>query len=158
MDFEFSEEQEQLRGTVRRFLEERAPITTVRTLLEDERGTNDEITKGLAELGLPGILVPEAFGGAGFGMLEMGVVLEEMGRMIHPGPFFSSSLGAVSLLRQFATREECAEFLPGLAEGTRTATLALYEPDTRYRWDAPTLSARTAGGGFALTGAKSWRE
>ena len=156
MDFEFSEEQEQLRETVRRFLAERASIATVRELFEDERGTNDEIAKGCVELGLTGILVPEEFGGTGLGMLEMGVVLEEMGRMVHPGPFFSSSLGAVSLLRQAATRDECAELLPGLADGGRIGTLALYEPGTRYRWNAPHMTVRKTGAGFELSGSKTW--
>src|SRR5207302_6349620 len=99
MDFEFSEEQEALRATVRRFLAEQAPIQPyVRDLYGDARGTTDAVWKGLAELGVTGLLVPEEHGGAGMGMVEMGVVLEELGRAIHPGPFLSSAVPAPSIL------------------------------------------------------------
>src|SRR5947209_15653390 len=79
MDFEFSEEQEALRTTVRRFLAEQAPIQPyVRDLLGDRRGTTDAVWKGLAELGATGLLVPVDHGGAGMGMVDMGVVVEEL--------------------------------------------------------------------------------
>ena len=73
---------------------------------------------------LNGLLVPEAQGGAGLGMLDMGVVLEEMGRMVHPGPFLSSAVGAVSAVALLGTSDQQAELLTGLAAGTTVATLA----------------------------------
>ena len=76
MDFEFSEDQELLRATVRRFLTERAPIGYVRAMLDDERGTTDDMWSGLSALGVTGLLMPEAHGGAGMGMVDMAVVLE----------------------------------------------------------------------------------
>ncbi len=154
MDFELSAEQEQLRAAVRRFLEERAPIATVRALLDDERGTTDELWKGLCELGLPGILVPEEHGGAGLSLLEMGVVLEELGRAVHPGPFQSSALEAVSLIRAAGLPEDRAAWLPGLAAGARIASVALCEPGRRYAWREPACLARAQGAGFRLSGAK----
>ena len=75
MDFEFSEDQELLRATVRRFLTERAPIAYVREMLDDERGTTDDVWSGLIALGATGLLVPEGHGGAGIGMVDMAVVL-----------------------------------------------------------------------------------
>src|SRR3954454_22021979 len=97
MDFEFSTDQDDLRDAVRRFLIEQAPITPyVRTLVDDERGTTDVVWKGLAAMGAVGLLVPEEHGGLGLGMVDMGVVLEEMGRVVHPGPFLSSAVGAVT--------------------------------------------------------------
>src|SRR3954453_19633625 len=99
MDFEFSEEQEALRGSVRRFLVEQAPIQPyVRDLYGDARGTTDAVWKGLADLGVTGLLVPGEHGGAGMGMVGMGVVLEELGRAVHPGPFISTAVAAVSAL------------------------------------------------------------
>jgi alkylation response protein AidB-like acyl-CoA dehydrogenase len=154
VDFEFSAEQEQLRGAVRRFLEERAPIAVVRALLADARGTRDELWKGLCELGLPGILVPEEHGGAGLGMLEMGVALEELGRALHPGPFHSCALEAVSLLRAAGSREDQARWLPELAAGARIATVALYEPGRRWAWRDPACRASREGEGWRLTGSK----
>src|SRR5690242_21379227 len=79
MDFEFSADQELLRETVRRFLAERAPVTPyVRSMLDDTRGTTDAVWRGLADLGVTGLLVPEAHGGAGMGMVDAAVVLEEL--------------------------------------------------------------------------------
>src|SRR5437660_4066617 len=96
VDVGFSEEQEALQTSVRAFLAERAPITPyVRRMLEDDRGTTDAVWQGLAALGATGLLVPEEHGGAGRGMVDMGVVLEELGRALHPGPFLSPAVSAV---------------------------------------------------------------
>jgi alkylation response protein AidB-like acyl-CoA dehydrogenase len=122
MDFEFSEEQEQLRESVRRFLREQAPMSYVRSMLDDPLGTTAEVWGGLARLGVTGLLVPESHGGSGRGMTDMGVVLEELGRAVHPGPFLSSAVGAASALVAL----EDDSLLPGLADGSLIATLALH--------------------------------
>ena len=105
MNFELTAEQEELRANVRRFLGERGPAAP------------------LAALGLPGLLVPEALGGAGLGMLELGVVLEECGRALHTGPFVASALGVTRLVLAAATPAEQRELLPALASGERRAAL-----------------------------------
>jgi alkylation response protein AidB-like acyl-CoA dehydrogenase len=128
LDFEFSEDQEQLRASVRRFLEERAPISYVRALLDDARSTTDEVWTGLADLGVTGLLVPDQHGGAGGGMVDMAVVLEELGRAVHPGPFASSAVGAVSLVNLAGSDDDRARVLPGLAAGETIATVALERP------------------------------
>ena len=143
MDFEFSEDQELLRASVRRFLAEQAPIAYVRALLDDERGTTDDVWSGLAELGATGLLVPEAHGGAGGGMVDMAVVLEELGRAVHPGPFASSAVGAVSLVHLAGTDDDRAALLPGLASGETTGTVAL---------DEPGAGATSANGQWRITG------
>jgi len=156
MDFELSDDQELLRETVRRFLEAEAPLTPyVRGMLEDPRGTSDAVWKGLVELGLPGLLVPEAHGGAGLGMQEMGVVLEEMGRVVHPGPFVSSAVVATKALLEAADAEQAAELLPPLAAGDRLATLAAYEPQSRYAWEQPRTSAGGSDADCRVSGEKS---
>jgi len=157
MDFELSDDQELLRETVRRFLEAEAPVTPyVRGMLEDPRGTSDGVWKGLVELGLPGLLVPEAHGGAGLGMQEMGVVLEEMGRAVHPGPFASSALAATKALLEAADAEQAAELLPPLAAGDRVATLGVYEPGSRYAWEHPRTSAGGSDADCRVSGEKSF--
>ncbi|HUF85678.1 MAG TPA: acyl-CoA dehydrogenase family protein, partial [Acidimicrobiia bacterium] len=98
MDFEFSDEQEELRATGRRFLADQAPIAYVRDMLDDKRGTTDDVWKGLADLGVTGLLAADEHGGAGMGMVDMAVVLEELGRAVHPGPFASSAVSATSLV------------------------------------------------------------
>ena len=80
MDFEFSDDQELLRATVRRFLTERASITYVREMLDDERGTTDDVWSGLTALGATGLLVPEVHGGAGMGMVDMAVRVDRRRR------------------------------------------------------------------------------
>jgi alkylation response protein AidB-like acyl-CoA dehydrogenase len=143
LDFEFSEDQELLRATVRRFLAEQAPIAYVRALLDDQRGTTDDVWSGLAELGATGLLVPEVHGGAGGGMVDMAVVLEELGRGVHPGPFASSAVGAVSLVHLAGTDDDRAALLPGLASGETIGTVALGEPGAR---------ATSANGQWRITG------
>src|SRR3954447_112309 len=123
MDFEFSTEQEQLRASVRRFLHEQAPMSYVRSMLDDPLGTTPAVWQGLAALGVTGLLGPERDGGAGLGMTDMGVVLEELGRAAHPGPFLSSAVGAVCTLVALGDDS----LLAGVADGSVVATLALHD-------------------------------
>jgi alkylation response protein AidB-like acyl-CoA dehydrogenase len=94
-------------------------VAWVREQLTDDRGTTDAVWKGLAELGVLGVLVPASAGGAGMGMVDMGVVLEELGRALHPGPFTSSAVAAASVL----ARVGGDELLAPLADGSVVATL-----------------------------------
>ena len=153
MDAEFSEEQEQLRESTRRFLTERAPLAYVREMYDDERGTTDAVWTGLVELGVTGLLAPEEHGGAGMGMVDMAVVLEELGRAVHPGPFTASAVGAVSILT--LAGDESGELLPALATGRRTATLAHLEPDRRAEWRVPATAARPVGSTWQIDGTKA---
>jgi len=154
VDFEFEPEQEQLRESVRRFLEEAAPIAWVREQLETERGTTDTVWDGVAQLGLPGLLVPEGCGGAGLGMLEMGVVLEEMGRAVHPGPFLASAVGATTLLVAGGSADDRDALLPALADGSRVATLAVHEAEGGDDWAHPSAIAAKRGDTWRVTGRK----
>ncbi len=148
MDTELSSEQEELRDTVRRLLTEQAPIERTAQLWEDPVGRDPGVWKQLAELGLVGLLVPEAHGGAGAGMIEAGIVLEEMGRVVLPAPYLSSAVGAVSA----ALALDAAELLPGLADGSRIGTLALMETGADPRaWRTPGCTANAG----RVTGEKS---
>jgi alkylation response protein AidB-like acyl-CoA dehydrogenase len=147
LEFEFSEDQEFLRATVRRFLADHAPIAYVREMLDDERGRTDTVWSGLAALGVTGLLAPEVFGGAGMGMVDMAVVLEELGRAVHPGPFASSAVGALSLVHLAGSGDDHAELLPALASGDVIGTVALA--------GAPETRAAETGGGWTITGQKT---
>src|SRR3954447_14863226 len=131
MNFEFSEEQEHLRESARRFLREQAPMSYVRSMLDDPLGTTSDVWQGLARLGVTGLLVPERHGGAGMGMTDMGVVLEELGRAVHPGPFLTSAVGAMSAVVAAAPDDD---LIAGLADGSVIGTVVL--ADESIVWDA----------------------
>ncbi|HUE38769.1 MAG TPA: acyl-CoA dehydrogenase family protein, partial [Candidatus Binatia bacterium] len=92
MDFGFSEEQDMLRKSARDFLAKESPITYVRRMMEDDVGYSEEVWRKMAALGWMGLILPESYGGAGMNMVDLVVVLEEMGRMVMPGPFFATVL------------------------------------------------------------------
>jgi alkylation response protein AidB-like acyl-CoA dehydrogenase len=151
VDAEFSDEQEQLRAAVRRFLAQRAPLRPfVRSMLDDPTGTDGSVARGLAGLGVAGLLVAEEHGGAGMGMVDAAVVLEELGRALYPGPFASSAVGAATLLARAGGADARAAHLPGIADGSCPVALAVLEPAGRATWREPATTAGVTG----LTGEK----
>jgi alkylation response protein AidB-like acyl-CoA dehydrogenase len=124
MNLELTAEQVALRDTVRRFLAEKASVTThVRPMLDDPTGTTDEVWAGLAALGATGVLVPQECGGSGMTMVEAGVVAEELGAALHPGPWLSSAVGATRALTRLVAEEDAAPLLTGIADGSTVATV-----------------------------------
>ena len=152
----FSDEQEELRRTVRRFLEESCPVGEVRRLMATEVGHDPEVWRRLAELGLQGIHVPEAMGGAGMGQVELSIVLEELGRSLACVPYFATVGLAVNAL--LASGDEAAQrdLLPRLASGEATGTLAVLEPSGSWDLDAVATTARREGDGWTLDGVKAF--
>jgi len=124
MNLELTDEQLALRDTVRRFLAEKASMAThVRPMLDDPTGTTREVWGGLAALGATGVLVPQEYGGAGMTMVEAGVVAEELGAALHPGPWLSSAVAATRVLTRMATAADAASLLTGIADGSVIATV-----------------------------------
>ena len=116
MNFAFSEEQEEFRQTLRRFFAERSPVSEVFRWMETPEGFDPSLWKQMAaELGLPGVHLPEAHGGQGFGFLELGLVVEEMGRALVCAPFFSSVCLAANAVCNAGRPEQQARWLPELA-------------------------------------------
>ena len=153
----FTEEQEELRRTIRRFMEERSPSSEVRRLMATGEGYDDVVWKQMGqELGLQGIAIPEEHGGQGFGPVELGIVLEEMGRALLGGPFFGSVCLAAPAITFAATEDERKELLPGIATGDVIATLAIGEPAGLWDADAITLEATPEEGAYRLTGTKTY--
>ena len=146
MDFEFSPEQEMLRASVRAFLAAKAPLASVRA--DYERPAPDTaVWDGLRELGVIGLLAGENHGGAGMGMVDAAVVLEELGRAVCTAPYASSAIGAVSLADE--------ALLPSLADGSTIGTVAIFEDGSRYGWREPAArAAREHDGGWRLDGRK----
>ncbi|MDX2541464.1 acyl-CoA dehydrogenase family protein [Streptomyces sp. WI04-05B] len=157
MDFAFSEEQEELGRTVRAFLADTSPETEVRRLMETPEGFDRALWRRMgSELGLQGLAVPEEYGGAGCGPVEMGVVMEEMGRALLCAPFLSSAVLATTALLRCADEEARKRLLPGLAAGELVATLALTEDSARWDASGVRLTARESNGSWLLTGHKTF--
>jgi alkylation response protein AidB-like acyl-CoA dehydrogenase len=124
MNLELTDEQVALRDTARRFLAEKAPISGhVRALLDDPTGTTGAVWRGLADLGTTGLLVPEEYGGAGMTMVEAGIVAEELGAALHPGPWLSSAVAAPRALTMIGSDSAAASILTGIADGTTIAAV-----------------------------------
>src|SRR5216684_1613984 len=154
MDIGFTEEQELLRDTARKFLDGECPATFVRQMMATEAAVTGEFWQKLADNGWLGITYAEEDGGSGLGLVDLVVLMEEVGRAVMPGPFPATVLlggAAIAAAGSPATRQE---WLPRIASGDAKATLAVTEPNAR--WDAAgvTLAAREERGGFVLNGSK----
>lgn len=126
MQLEFSEDQRQFKDMAHRFLEVSSPTTEVRKLMATAQGFDAGVWNRLCgELGLAGIHIPEAYGGSGFGAIELGIASEQMGHHLYCGPFFASSVMAAYALLILAPENEKAQYLTGIASGESIACLAL---------------------------------
>ncbi|MFC5747913.1 acyl-CoA dehydrogenase family protein [Actinomadura rugatobispora] len=158
MDFAFDEAQEELRRTVRAFLEATAPEAEMRRAMETEAGHDPALWRRMgAELGLQGLAVPERHGGAGAGPVEVGLVMEEMGRALLCAPYLASAVQATTALLHSDDEGARSDLLPALAAGERIATLALTEDSARWDRQGVTLTARAdQEGGWLLDGHKTF--
>jgi alkylation response protein AidB-like acyl-CoA dehydrogenase len=155
VNFAFSEEQEQLREAVRRFLEAKSPESEVRRLMETTEGYDPAVWQQMAnELGLQSLHIPEAYGGQGFTFVELGIVLEEQGRALLCAPYFSTVVLAANAILNAGSDDEKAALLPGIASGETIATLAFTEPNGKWDADGITMEATQSGDGFTLNGTK----
>ena len=153
MDFAFSEEQEMLRASAREFLAKECPSSYVRRIMEADDAWDEVLWKKMADLGWTGLGIPEAYGGVGT-FLDLVVVLEEAGRALLPGPFFSTMGLGVPALIEAATEAQKRETLTRIASGGARATVALTEPAGRWDADGVALSAQQSGDGWRLDGVK----
>jgi len=154
MNFGFNEEQELLRSTARKFFGNECASETVRKLMEGPEGMTPDLWKKLAEQGWLGLIVPEEFGGMALGIVDLAVLMEEMGRAVVPGPFFSTVLlGGLAIL-DAGTDAQKKAWLPKLASGEARATLAWMEPSADLGARGITLGATARGGGYTLNGTK----
>ncbi len=155
MNFAFTEEQEELRKTVRGFLDAKSPETAVREQMETEAGYDAAVWTQMAEqMGLQGLVIPEEHGGSGYGFVELGIILEEMGRALLCAPFFSTVVLAGQTLIHSGDSAAQAAHLPGIASGETIATLAYTEPSGKWDEAGVTMQATASGDGFTLSGTK----
>src|SRR6201993_4256500 len=150
MNFDFSDEQKQLRDEARKFLTEKCPPKAVRAVLDGKAVYDRELWQGLAEMGFLGVAIPESYGGAGAGHLELCVIAEEMGRALAPVPFSSTVYLAAEALLIAGSGAQKQKWLPRIAKGEAIGTLALFEGKGNPSPQAIKLTAS----GNALTGVK----
>lgn len=156
MNFAFSEEQETLREFVRNFLEEKSAEAAVREQMETDDGFDPDVWQQMSEqMGLQSLIVPEEFGGQGFGYVELIVVLEEMGRALLCAPFFSSVVLAANALIHSGDETAKADLLPKIASGT-IATLAFTEENGKWDESGITMQASESANGYTLDGSKMY--
>ncbi|WP_294331156.1 acyl-CoA dehydrogenase family protein [uncultured Sphingomonas sp.] len=155
MPLYLNDEQTMLRDTAREFVAEHAPVRHLRSLRDakDPTGFSRDLWKQFAEMGLTGILIPEASGGLGLGHVEAGVVLEEIGRNLTPSPFLSTAVAAVEALKGTAHADR---WFPGIAAGDAVIAIAHDEKPKFGRTIA--LKAERAGNGFRLSGTKRFAQ
>ena len=153
MNFGFTPEQESLRSEVQRFLAERSPMAETRRVMETDLGFSRELWREMAALGWLGLTLPEAYGGAGLGWVDLVVVLEETGRSLLPSPLLAHTLAATAILEAGSDAQK-ERWLPGLADGSRIGTLALSDEIDLHGVDGVVLRASANGEGFRLSGRK----
>jgi alkylation response protein AidB-like acyl-CoA dehydrogenase len=154
MNFGFNEEQELLRNTARKFFENECPSDTVRKLMETPEGMSAELWKKLAEQGWLGLIFPEPYDGMALGLVDLVVLMEEMGRAVAPGPYFSTVLlGGLAILEAGSDAQK-KEWLPKIAAGDKRVALAWMEPSAQLGPAGVTLTAAEKGGTYTLSGTK----
>jgi alkylation response protein AidB-like acyl-CoA dehydrogenase len=154
MDFGLSEDQEMLQRTARDFLARECPPAVVRQATQTPAGASEAVERKMAGIGWNGLLVPERYGGLGLGMLDVAVLLGELGRAAAPGPFLFSAVLATQTIVTAGSRRQMQEWLPKLAAGQTTATVALFEESDRLDPPGVRARARRLGADYGITGTK----
>ncbi len=153
MNFGFSDEQEELRKMVKRFLEEKSPESEVRRLMASAEGYDPAVWSMMAnELALQGLGIPEEYGGQGFGPVELYVVFEEMGAALFCGPYFSTVALAANALLLVGSEVDKQKHLPGIAAGDTIATVALTDDAGQWDLSSTSLRAEASGDSWTLNG------
>lgn len=143
-----------LRDAAKRFLADNCPTKFVRQMMADPTGHDQAFWKKIVELGWPGLLVPETYGGQGGTFLDMTVIVEEAGKALIPGPFFTAALLGVPLVVEGGSEAQKKELLPKMAKGEFIGTLALAEAAGRFDADGIQLKATKSGSDYTLNGEK----
>ena len=151
-----TEDQELIRSTARQFLDDRLGLPIVRDLMMTDVGFERGMWKEMADLGWTGLAISEEFGGAGYGLTEVSVLMEEMGRTVTPGPFLASSILATTAIQNAGTDAQQSEWLPGLASGETIGTIAFFEGPRDWLMSRIATQALPSGDGWVIDGVKGY--
>ncbi|NNF63402.1 MAG: acyl-CoA/acyl-ACP dehydrogenase, partial [Acidimicrobiia bacterium] len=156
MDFVLSAEQEMLRDTARQYLDDKSASDWVRHLMETDAGFDADQWQAIAQMGWPSMHIPEEFGGAGFSIAEVNVLIEELGRRLLPSPFFATVVLGVNALLESGDRAMCERLLPSVASGELRLAVAHAERSGEWRPAAIQAAASRREGHFVLSGEKHY--
>ncbi len=157
MKFSFTDEQQEFRSVLRRFLEDKSPTSEVRRLMDTNDGCDPEVWRQLSqELGLTAIHIPESYGGQGFGISELAIAVEEMGRALLCAPYFASTVMAATAILKSGSEDQKQLLLPDISAGETVATLAIAEESGVWTPDGVAMTAKQADVGYRLNGVKSF--
>ncbi|MDP6977165.1 MAG: acyl-CoA dehydrogenase family protein [Myxococcota bacterium] len=151
MNFDLCEEQEMLQSTVRQFAATECPLPRAREIFDAKDGHDPELWRGLCDLGLGGIQIEEAYGGAGLELLDLALVGEVLGESAFPGPFFGHALAALAI-GLGGSEEQKRRWLPDLASGSAIGTIAFAEGD--QMWQPEQWGLEASEGGTRIEGHK----
>jgi alkylation response protein AidB-like acyl-CoA dehydrogenase len=154
MDLDFTSEQDMLRDAASKFFPNECPYARVKELEESEEGYAPELWQKMADLGWQGLLFPEEYGGYGGQFLDLVIILEEMGKMVFPSPFFSTVVQCGLIILEGATEDQKKELLPQIVEGSLIMALAQYEEDGSYLASDIAMKAEAGGDQYVLNGIK----
>jgi alkylation response protein AidB-like acyl-CoA dehydrogenase len=154
MQFGLTETQKVLKNSAREFFSAECPMGEVRRLMETETAYDAALWQKMARQGWTGILFSEEYGGLGLGLVEMAVALEEMGRALLPGPYWSTVLLAGVAIDAAGSEDQKKKYLPQIASGGALATLALLEPSARWEPETIACPVQRTASGYVLTGRK----
>jgi alkylation response protein AidB-like acyl-CoA dehydrogenase len=151
-----NDEQRMLQDSARAFISENAPVAHLRALRDgrDDTGFSRDLWRKFAEMGFSGILIPEGQGGSGLGVVEAGVIAEELGRTLAPSPFLSTAVLAAAAIRRGGNAAQQAALLPKIAAAERVVALALDE-GVKHRPGAIATKAVRDGAGYRIDGDKT---
>lgn len=158
MDLGLTETQEMLRTTARDFFEQECPATLVRQMEDDERGYAPQLWEQMARLGWMGLVFPASYGGVDGTLTDLAVLLEEIGRVLAPSPFFPTVVLCGLTILEAGSEAQKQAFLPRLSSGSLVATLALLEAGARYSADGIQMPAVSQGDAYVLNGTKLFVE
>ena len=153
MELEFTDEQEELRASVRAFLQKECPVDAVRAVVETGEPP-EKLWGSMVALDWPALAIPEEYGGVGLSVLETAVVVEELGRALAPGPLLATVTQFVPLVREVGSSAQQQRFLSGVAAGTVVGTMALADHPRHWALDDVTMTAEPVANGWVLTGTK----
>ncbi|MBW1847792.1 MAG: acyl-CoA/acyl-ACP dehydrogenase [Deltaproteobacteria bacterium] len=154
MDISLNKTQQNITKEARRFLSKECPVDYVQEMFLDERGFSDEHWDKMSEMDWMAMRIPEEYGGMGMELIDICIVLEEMGRVVVPGPFFSTVLLAGELLIEAGSDQQKKKYLSGIADGKLHGTLALSEQESGSDFGYIQMEAKADGSDFVLNGTK----
>lgn len=158
MDMDWNEQQKLLKNVAREFLERECPTSMVRECERSPEGYSPALWKKMADLGWMGLMIPEEYGGAGGGLLDLAVIFEEMGRFAVPSPFLNTVVLCGLPILEVGTAEQKHALLPQIASGDMVLSMALTEPSAKYTADGVQMRAQHRGDHYVLKGTKLFVE